>query len=413
MPIKIKGFYARPPSCARPGTNPGDCKNGRNFPCTGSAFVKRQRHYRQARNGPTRSGIVTELNGYLEITDRGFGFLRSIENNFRPVPTDPFVPAQLIRQAGLAEGVFIEGTGVKGHGKNKNLKLSGVARINRLPVESFAAIKSLQDRTSINPTERLILTQGPKDRMGKALDLIVPIGKGQRGLIVSPPKSGKTTILKHMATSLLSNHPDVTVFVLLVDERPEEVTDFKRALNGAWVLSSSADEDVGQHLRMTRMAMNAAIRSAETGVDTVVFIDSLTRMSRAFNTETQSYGRTLTGGLGANALEVPRRCFGAARNIEDGGSLTIIATILIDTGSRMDDIIFQEFKGTGNMDLVLSRKCAEQRLWPAINIPQSGTRKEHLLLDEEAYRRAIEIRRALTQRDEVTMLAAFLKYLDE
>ena len=247
--------------------------------------------------------------------------------------------------------------------------------------------------------------------MGKALDMIVPIGKGQRGLIISPPKSGKTTILKHMANSLITNHPEVVVFALLVDERPEEVTDFRRGLKHAYVLSSSADQSVSQHLRMTKMTVNAAIRLAETGIDAVVFIDSLTRMSRAFNTEAQSYGRTLTGGLGANAMEMPRRIFGAARNVENGGSLTIIATILINTGSKMDDIIFQEFKGTGNMDLVLSRKCAEQRLWPAINIIQSGTRKEHLLLDTPEFQEMVKIRRGLSKKDEITALSAFIEYL--
>ena len=247
--------------------------------------------------------------------------------------------------------------------------------------------------------------------MGKALDMIVPIGKGQRGLIISPPKSGKTTILKHMANSIITNHPEVVVFALLVDERPEEVTDFRRGLKHAYVLSSSADQSVSQHLRMTKITVNAAIRLAETGIDAVVFIDSLTRMSRAFNTEAQSYGRTLTGGLGANAMEMPRRIFGAARNIDNGGSLTIIATILINTGSKMDDIIFQEFKGTGNMDLVLSRKCAEQRLWPAINILQSGTRKEHLLLDTLEFQEMVKLRRGLSKKDEITALSAFIEYL--
>jgi transcription termination factor Rho len=191
------------------------------------------------------------------------------------------------------------------------------------------------------------------------------------------------------------------------------VTDFKRGVKGAQVLSSSADQSVGQHMRMTRIAMHTAIRWAEVGHDAVVFIDSLTRMSRAFNTETRSFGRTMTGGLGANALEIPRQIFGAARNIENGGSLTIMATILVDTGSRMDDIIFQEFKGTGNMDLVLSRKCAEQRLWPAININQSGTRKEHLLLSKKEYQEIVKFRRDVSQKDEISAMARFIEYLDD
>ena len=311
----------------------------------------------------------------------------------------------------LHEGVFIEGVGVRGDSKKRNLKLTEIEKINQIPLKEFSKIKSLQSEVSISPSERLKLAQGPDDIMGKALDMIVPIGKGQRGLIISPPKSGKTTILKHMANSLITNHPEVVVFALLVDERPEEVTDFRRGLKQAYVLSSSADQSVSQHLRMTKITVNAAIRLAETGIDAVVFIDSLTRMSRAFNTEAQSYGRTLTGGLGANAMEMPRKIFGAARNIDNGGSLTIIATILINTGSKMDDIIFQEFKGTGNMDLVLSRKCAEQRLWPAINIIQSGTRKEHLLLDTLEFQEMVKLRRGLSKKDEITALSAFIEYL--
>lgn len=355
--------------------------------------------------------MLKSVEGHLEILDRRFGFLRSIERNFQLNPEDTFVPANLIQKFNLHEGVFIEGVGVRGDSKKRNLKLTEIEKINQIPLKEFSKIKSLQSEVSISPSERLKLAQGPDDIMGKALDMIVPIGKGQRGLIISPPKSGKTTILKHMANSLITNHPEVVVFALLVDERPEEVTDFRRGLKHAYVLSSSADQSVSQHLRMTKMTVNAAIRLAETGIDAVVFIDSLTRMSRAFNTEAQSYGRTLTGGLGANAMEMPRRIFGAARNVDNGGSLTIIATILINTGSKMDDIIFQEFKGTGNMDLVLSRKCAEQRLWPAINIIQSGTRKEHLLLDTLEFQEMVKLRRGLSKKDEITALSAFIEYL--
>ncbi len=352
------------------------------------------------------------IHGYLEIMDRGFGFLRSIEHNFQPNPSDPFVPTLMIRKHQLAEGAYIEGLGEKGDPGNRNLKLAEIEAINNIPFKDFHRVESLKSRTSISPDEKFKLTQRKNDLMGKALDLIVPIGKGQRGLVIAPPKSGKTTILKHMAQSLIANHKDATVFVLLVDERPEEVTDFKRELKEARVLFSSADESISQHLRMTRLAMSTAIGCAEAGRDAVVFIDSLTRMARAFNADTQSHGRTLTGGLGANAMEFPRQIFGAARNIENGGSLTIIATILIDTGSRMDDIIFQEFKGTGNMDLVLSRECAERRLWPAININQSGTRKENLLLSEDDYANSIKLRRALASMDEVAALTSLLEYID-
>jgi transcription termination factor Rho len=344
------------------------------------------------------------VSGHLEIIDNGSGYLRNIDANLQARPTDILVPARLVEAHDLPEGALIEGRGKGG-------TLAAIERLNGLTLEAFAELVPLHDRTSIDPNQRFILTRGPDDLTGRALDLLVPMGRGQRGLIVSPPKAGKTTILKHLAGAILEHHPDADVFVLLVDERPEEVTDFRRDLKAAKVLFSSADQSIAQHLRITRLTMNTAIRCAETGRDAVVFIDSLTRMSRAFNSETQSHGRTMSGGLAADALAIPRRIFGAARNIEEGGSLTIIATILVDTGSRMDDIIFQEFKGTGNMDLVLSRKCAEQRVWPAIQIHNSGTRKEHLLLDKKELARAVEIRRALSHKDEIAAMEIVLEHL--
>ena len=350
------------------------------------------------------------VKGHLEVLDKGFGFLRSLENNYSPNPNDTFVPAALINRHNLPEGSYIEGSGEKGDARSSNLRLHSIEAVNRIPFGSFSRFKPLQDQTSINPTERLTMTQAADDLTGKTIDMITPIGKGQRGLIISPPKSGKTTILKHMAASIIANHPDVDLFVLLVDERPEEVTDFKRGLQGAHVLFSSADQSISKHMRMTRLALHTAIFCAEAGRDSVVLIDSLTRMSRAFNSETRSYGRTMTGGLGANALAIPRKIFGAARNVEDGGSLTIIATILVETGSRMDDIIYQEFKGTGNTDIVLSRKCAEKRIWPAININLSGTRREELLLDDKTLQEVTRIRRRLSPMDETSAMSTMLEY---
>lgn len=352
------------------------------------------------------------VQGYLEIMDKGFGFLRNIEENFQPKPENTYVPNSLIRKLDLKEGSFIEGFGEKKGPNNPNLALIRIESINKLPFDEFLSTPLLQDQVSINPFERYYLTQNDADITGKALDLIVPIGMGQRGLIIAPPKSGKTTILRHMANSVVQNHPDAKVFILLVDERPEEVTDFQRGLTGAHVLYSSADQQIGQHMRMTRVAMHTAIRCAEIGQDAVVFIDSLTRMTRAFNADTDSYGKTMTGGLGANAMEFPRKIFGAARKLENGGSLTIIATILVDTGSRMDDIIFQEFKGTGNMDLFLSRECAEHRIWPAININKSGTRKEDLLMDKEEYEKIIQLRRAVATKDEKSAMADLISFLE-
>ncbi|MFU8768350.1 MAG: transcription termination factor Rho [Desulfotignum sp.] len=351
--------------------------------------------------------------GYLEIMDKGFGFLRDIEDNFQARPENPYVPNSLIRKLNLREGSFIQGLGEKKDPRNQNLALIRVETINGLPVDEFSAIPMLQDQVSINPYERYIMTQDEDDIVGKALDAIVPIGMGQRGLIIAPPKSGKTFLLRHMANSVVANHPDAHVFILLVDERPEEVTDFQRGLMDAHVLYSSADQQIAQHMRMTRLAMHTAIRCAEIGQNAVVFIDSLTRMTRAFNSDTDSFGKTLSGGLGANAMEFPRKIFGAARKLENGGSLTIIATILVDTGSRMDDVIFQEFKGTGNMDLSLSRECAERRIWPAININQSGTRKEDLLMDPETYDKVVDIRRKLAPLDEISAMTAFISLLED
>ncbi|MCP3874676.1 MAG: transcription termination factor Rho [Desulfobacteraceae bacterium] len=351
------------------------------------------------------------VQGYLEIMDKGFGFLRNIEENFQPKPENTYVPNSLIRKLNLKEGSFIEGFGEQKGPSNPNLALLRIETINKLPFDDFINTPLLQDQVSINPFERYYLTQNEDDITGKALDIITPIGMGQRGLIISPPKSGKTTILRHMANSIVMNHPDAKVFVLLVDERPEEVTDFQRGLTNAHVLYSSADQQIGQHMRMTRIAMHTAIRCAEIGQDSVVFIDSLTRMTRAFNIDTDSHGKTMTGGLGANAMEFPRKIFGAARKLENGGSLTIIATILVDTGSRMDDIIFQEFKGTGNMDLFLSRECAEHRIWPAININKSGTRKEDLLMDKDEYKRIVDIRRSIATKEEKDAMTEFISRL--
>jgi len=362
-------------------------------------------------NSP-KGKVLKPVSGHLEILDKGFGFLRTMDDNYQASPMDTFVPAFMINRFGLREGTFIEGRGEPGNPGNQNLKLAAVDQVNGLPLDRYARTETMHTMTSINPDQRLRMSQGPKDLTGRALDLIVPMGRGQRGLIISPPKSGKTTLLRHMANSVTANDPEMDVFILLVNERPEEVTDFKRGLKDAHVLYSSADQSIAQHMRMTRLAVHSAMRCAEVGHDTVVFIDSLTRMARAFNAETESYGRTLSGGLGANAMEIPRKIFGAARNIENGGSLTIIATILVETGSRMDDIIYQEFKGTGNMDLVLSRECAEHRVFPAIDIRQSGTRKEELLLDKEELKQVVDIRRVMSKKDTTQAMTDLLEYLD-
>ena len=353
------------------------------------------------------------VEGHLEIMDNGFGFLRSIKDNFKPGINNTYVSNGMINQLCLREGSFIEGFADKKIPGKKNLALTNIEKINSLSLEEFSNIKLLQEQTSINPFEKYTLSTGANDITGRALDIISPIGKGQRGLIIAPPKSGKTTILKDMANSIVTNHPETTVFILLVDERPEEVTDFQRGIDGAHVLFSSADQQIDQHMRMTRLAIHTAINCVETGHDAIVFIDSLTRMTRAFNKKTNSHGKTMTGGLGANAMEFPRKIFGAARKLENGGSLTIVATILVGTGSRMDDIIYQEFKGTGNMDLVLSQECAENRIWPAINIDRSGTRKEELLLSKKEYEEVIQIRRQLPRDNETASMSQLIEYLSD
>lgn len=349
--------------------------------------------------------------GILEILPEGFGFLRNDQKNFAIQKNDPYLSAGLIRQLDLRAGLRI--TGEIGRPKNHNQSppLTRILKANGKPFEKYREIEDLKSATSIDPEERLTMTMDENDRTGRFIDLFTPIGKGQRGMIISPPKAGKTTILKHIAKAVLQNHPEMKVLILLIDERPEEVTDFKRDVEGARVFHSSADEDVERHLRITTLTMNMAARQLEFGEDVLVVIDSLTRMGRAFNKDTDSYGKTMTGGLGANALELPRRFFGSARNIENGGSLTIMATILVDTGSRMDDVIFHEFKGTGNLDLVLSRECAERRLYPAINVRESGTRKEQKLLSKEEFHNMNNFRRKTAPMKETEALEYLLEIM--
>jgi transcription termination factor Rho len=351
------------------------------------------------------------VEGYLEKFQKGFGFLRQIENNFAASNGDTYLSPQLLRKYRLEEGSHIKGQAEPANGKNKNPVLNKIDSVNDYPLDQLHKLVSFKDSITINPEKQFDLCLSATDITGQCLNLLSPVGRGQRGLIVSPPKAGKTTFLQHFAKSISKNHSGTDIFVLLVDERPEEVTDFKRSVPGAFVCSSSSDESVESHLRITRLVMNSAIKSMEAGNDVVVLIDSLTRMGRAYNKKTNSNGRTLSGGLSANALELPRRFFGAARNLENSGSLTILATILVDTGSRMDEIIFQEFKGTGNMDLILSRKCAEQRVWPAININESGTRKEHLLMSKAELQKSMKLRQLLGSMNEIEAMRYFIQMI--
>lgn len=348
--------------------------------------------------------------GILEVTDKGYGFLRNPEKNFDSEPDDCYVSAKTIGEYYLREGCLIKGEIGEAKQSGQNAPLIKVLDVNNIPPQEFKDQWEIRDRIAIDPDERFVLETGTDDKIGRSMDLICPIGRGQRGLIVAPPRAGKTTILKHIAYAIRTNHPEVDVYAVLIDERPEEVTDFQRS-SGAKVFYSSLDERPEKHMRIARMAFSTAIANAEAGRDVVVLIDSLTRMTRAFNLRSRSHGKTLSGGLDVEALGMPKRFFGAARNIRGQGSLSVIATILVETDSRMDEVIFQEFKGTGNMEVVLERYMAEKQIYPAISISKSGTRKEEKLLDDP--RKVAYIRRKLSQyRDDEAMqelIGAFRK----
>lgn len=347
------------------------------------------------------------ISGYLELLPKGFGFLRQAASNLKPQNTDPFISPQLIKKYALKEGHLIAGP-VKMDERGR-AQLTEIELVNGSKPGSNLPGNGPQ--VSINPNEQINMCLGEKDITGKLLNYFVPVGKGQRGLILSPPKAGKTTLLHHFAQATLQNNPEIQVFVLLVDERPEEVTTFRRSLPGAVVFSSSSDEERNNHLRLTRLAMNIAMRAMESGQDVMVLIDSLTRMSRAYNLEAPNNSKIMSGGVSAGALDLPRRLFGSARNIENGGSLTILASILVDTGSRMDEVIFQEFKGTGNLDLVLSREAAESRLFPAIDLKKSGTRRDDLLLSHETLKIIAKHRILLAERTATEAVRFTLNWL--
>ena len=315
--------------------------------------------------------------GFLEIAEKGFGFLRSAESKFQPKPTDVFVTPDCIKKNFLREGCLVEGKLQPPH-RGSSPQLREVINVNGMAFNDYTKQSRFENLTSIDPIDKFRLETTPDVLETRVIDLVTPIGRGTRGIIVSPPRTGKTTILKQIANAITTNHPEVYVMVLLIDERPEEVTDFQRSVK-AEVVASSNDQDIETHVRLSRFMIERCRRMVEGGKDAVVLLDSLTRVARAYNSAHGGSGRTMTGGVDARALEIPRKMFASARKIEDGGSLTIIATALIDTGSRMDELIFQEFKGTGNMELVLDRKLSDRRLYPAIDIPKSGTRKEEKL----------------------------------
>jgi transcription termination factor Rho len=337
--------------------------------------------------------------GYLEISEKGFGFLRTEANHFHPKPTDIFVTPDTIKRSFLREGSHVVGPTQPPH-RGTSPQLKSVDKVNDMLFEDYTKAVRFENLTSIDPIEKFKLETSPDLIETRVIDMVTPIGKGTRGLIVSTPRSGKTTILKQIANAVTENHPEVHVLVLLIDERPEEVTDFQRSVK-AEVVASSNDQDLETHVRLSRFMIERCRRMVETGKDVFVLLDSLTRVARAYNSVHGGSGRTMTGGVDARALEIPRKMFASARKIENGGSLTIVATALVETGSRMDELIFQEFKGTGNMELVLDRKLADRRVWPSIDISQSGTRREEKLLSADTLHAVTMLRRTLSQMHHV------------
>ena len=319
------------------------------------------------------------VSGVIDITDKGYGFLRSIERSYAIDPMDPYVSQGIIRKYRLSSGMFIDGWGAKKSSKQENVAIERVDKIDGLLPEVSSRRTHFNRLTVIDPNDKIVLETGQMPLTTRIMDLFTPIGKGQRALLVSPPKAGKTTFLEDVARGIKTNQPDTTVIIFLIDERPEEVTQFKRNVGGE-VIATSFDAPLNEQIRTAELVLERVQRMVEAGQNVALIVDSITRLGRAFNKATDNRsGKTLSGGVAANALEFPRKFFGSARNIEGGGSLTIIATCLVDTGSKMDEVIFQEFKGTGNTEIVLDRTLSEERIFPAVNLGQSGTRKEEKL----------------------------------
>ena len=346
--------------------------------------------------------------GVLEIMPDGYGFLRRV--NYLPHEDDIYISASQIRRFGLRTGDLVTGKVRPPKENERYFALLHVEAVSNEVPDKAAGRPFFSELTPVHPSEQLILEREPDEYATRIIDLLIPIGKGQRGLIVSPPKAGKTILLKRIANSLTENYPSLELIVLLIDERPEEVTDMRRSVNGD-VLSSTFDEKPENHIRLAELVLERAQRLVEEGIDVVILLDSITRLTRAYNLVIPPSGRTLSGGIDPAAFYKPKRFFGAARNIEEGGSLTILATALIETGSRMDDVIYEEFKGTGNMELHLDRKLAERRYFPAIDIPRSGTRREELLLDNHTLELMWALRRTMNATSSSDFIEALIDRL--
>ena len=351
----------------------------------------------------TKQGGYILFTGILDIVPDGFGFLRAMEGNFGDSQNDTYVSLSQIKKFALRVGDIITGQVREPREGEKYYALLKIEAINYKSINEAKQRPLFDNLTPIFPTEQLKLEYDPLRLTGRVLDLFTPIGKGQRALIVAPPRTGKTELMKELAQGITRNHPETELIVLLIDERPEEVTDMQRSVHGE-VFSSTFDMPALNHVRVAELVIEKAKRMVEVGKDVVILLDSITRLARAYNTATPSSGKVLSGGVDANALHKPKRFFGAARNIEDGGSLTIVATALIDTGSRMDDVIFEEFKGTGNSEMVLDRSISDRRIYPALNLLKSGTRKDELLISPENLARIWAIRNAIASMDDIEAL---------
>ena len=357
-----------------------------------------------------KKGVSIFGEGTLEVLPDGFGFLRSPDTSYLASPDDIYVSPSQVRRFNLHTGDSIDGEIRIPKEGERYFALVKVDRVNNEPPENAKNKILFENLTPLHPTNPLLLERdirAEENITGRVIDMIAPIGKGQRGLLVASPKSGKTVMLQHIAHAITSNHPDVIMIVLLIDERPEEVTEMMRSVRGE-VVASTFDEPATRHVQVAEMVIEKAKRLVEHKKDVVILLESITRLARAYNTVIPSSGKVLTGGVDANALQRPKRFFGAARNIEEGGSLTIIATALVDTGSRMDDVIFEEFKGTGNMEIHLDRRMAEKRLYPAINVNRSGTRREELLLKSDILQKIWILRKLLYPMDDLDAMEFLL-----
>src|ERR1700751_703335 len=367
-------------------------------------------------NAQPESAVITEQSrpepvfgeGLIEVSGKGFGFLRDPKRNYVQSPQDIFVTPEVVRKHALRDGLWIKGEVRRG---SRGPQLFKLLLINGEDPDKYRNLPVFEELTSINPLERIRLETVPDRYTTRVMDLMTPIGKGQRGLIVAPPRTGKTTLLQHIGNAVVKNHPEMKLIILLVDERPEEVTEIRRTVPQAEIMASSNDSDIKSHTRIAQLAIERAKRLLEAGKDVFVLMDSLTRIGRAFNNAISGSGRTMSGGMDSRAMEIPRMLFAAARNTEEAGSLTIMATALIETGSKMDELIFQEFKGTGTMEMVLDLQISDQRTSPSVDIFKSGTRREELLLPQKDLEKINPIRRGLAGHRPTEAIERLLSFL--